>query len=160
MTFSCCWKSCAGPTAVGFFRHVKTVRFQPRTALLMNLFLASSPLSTLKTVGGKDEHKSGSFHEASTCLWAKTQTVHTEQMYCWFPFLAEDRICPRAILGHVKIQSFSKCNMYYSVKWNLQFSLRLSQSTCGVGEKVGCSLRSGLAVWFPGCSWCACVPHL
>ena len=44
------------------------VRLQPLAALLMNLFLASSTRSTLKTVGGRDENESSDFHEAFTYL--------------------------------------------------------------------------------------------
>lgn len=57
---------------------VKVVRFQPLAALLMSLFLASSPLSTLKTVGGRDKHKSGSFYEASLPVTEQNR----EQMLC------------------------------------------------------------------------------
>lgn len=58
-----------------FFRHVKVVRLQPLAALLMNLFLASHPFYTLKTVGGRDKHKSGGCHEASTYQGAKTYII-------------------------------------------------------------------------------------
>lgn len=77
------WREdCAGPTTVYiFFRHVKVVRLQPHAALLMNLFLAWSPLSALKTVGGIDKHKSSGW---GLHLYTEKNTLKKRS---WYPLL-------------------------------------------------------------------------
>lgn len=154
MTCFCWWEACAGPTAVGFYRHVKVVRFQPLAALLMNLFLASSPLSSLKTVGGRDKHKSG--RPPPVTEQKHRQYTQKKCTVYMFPFLADDHFCPRVIREHAEIQSYGECNVYLFLK-KISLQYKLNISFCSVTGQLWVRRKSGLSAT---CRAASVIPKL